>query len=371
MLRGQTIVLLSAVPWSGLHARPQHLATRFANMGANVLFVEPACSFLSPLKQRDLPLTGSRRQVGPSIVVLTPPLLVPAGYGWHPINRLNQVLLWRSICSAARQVGWEIDLVWTHLPGTADLPTDLPLVYECVDDHAAFSQMSYLWRQTVVEQLEHKLLQRAWRVFASSELLLSKCSRVRSDAVLVGNGADVEHFAVCAQGYSAALAMSHPIVGFYGGVGPWIDLDLIAGAAALRPDLNFVVIGPVDSAVKQPERLPNLHFLGFVAYQALPQYLADFDVALVPFRNVGVTQSVNPLKLYEYFAAGKPVIVPDIPELTRWQPLVYVATTAAELVEQVEQSLKEPSELKVSRQMVAAENSWEAKVADILKVLGK
>ena len=87
-------------------------------------------------------------------------------------------------------------MVWTHLPGTADLPTTLPLVYDCVDDHAAFSQISYLWRREVVERLERKLLRRAWRVLASSELLLTKCRQVRSDAALVGNGAHIDHFTV-------------------------------------------------------------------------------------------------------------------------------------------------------------------------------
>ncbi|KAF0195339.1 MAG: hypothetical protein FD169_1429 [Bacillota bacterium] len=371
MLTGQTIVLLSAVPWSGLYARPQHLATRFASLGARVIFVEPAGSFLSPLKQRGIPKFSSMRREEPNIAVLTPPLLLPAGYGWSPINRLNQALLWRSICSAAHKLGWEADMVWTHLPGTADLPTDLPLVYDCVDDHAAFSQISYLWSCEVVKRLEHKLLQRAWRVFASSELLLSKCRQVRKDAALVGNGADMDHFAAATQGYSNIIDVSHPIVGFYGGIGTWIDLELVADAAVSRPDLNFVMIGPVDSAVKLPARAANLHFLGFVPYQALPQYLADFDVALVPFKNSEVTQSVNPLKLYEYFAAGKPVIVADIPELARWQPLVYVANTAAGLLNEIDKALKESEILTIARQKVAQENSWDAKVADILRLLGE
>ena len=340
-------------------------------MGAQVLFVEPAGSFLSPLKQRDIPKTSSVREVASNIAVLTPPLLLPAGYGWSTVNRINQALLWRSIRSASRQLGWKIDMVWTHLPGAADLPTNLPLVYDCVDDHAAFSQISYLWRQEVVERLEHRLLQRAWRVFASSELLLLKCRQVRSDAALVGNGADLDHFAVATQGYSGILEMEHPIIGYYGGIGPWVDVDLIAGAAASRPELNFVMIGPVDSAVTQPTKVPNLHFLGFVPYKTLPKYLADFDVALVPFKNNGVTQSVNPLKLYEYFAAGKPVIVADIPELVRWQPLVYVANDVEGLLVEIDKALKESGELKAARQKVARENSWDAKVADILRLMGE
>lgn len=371
MLTGQTLVLLSAVPWLGLYARPQHLATRFASLGAQVLFVEPAGSFLSPLKQRDIPKFSSIRKEGPNIAVLTPPLLLPAGYGWLPINRINQALLWRSICSAAHKVGWTIDMVWTHLPGTADLPTTLPIIYDCVDDHSAFSEISYLWRRQVVESLELKLLQRAWRVLASSELLLAKCRQVRSDAALVGNGAHIDHFTAAAQGYSGVLELSHPIVGCYGGIGPWIDLELIAGAAASRPDINFVMIGPVDAAVKLPAPAPNLHFLGLIPYQILPEYLADFDVALVPFKNIEVTQSVNPLKLYEYFAAGKPVIVADIPELVRWRPLVYVANSVAGMLNEVDKALNEAEDLKIARQKVARDNSWDAKVADILRLLGE
>jgi len=369
LLAGKTLVLLSAVPWNGLYARPQQFSTRLAAMGVRVLFVEPAASMLSPLKERSIPTRSSVREIAPNLIVFTPPLLLPFSYALRLVNLVNQAWLWRSICRAAKQVGWSIDYIFTHVPGTADLPAHQPIIYDCVDDHAAFSTTSYLWRRELVLELEQKLLQRAWRVFASAEALLKNCLKLRPDTLLIGNGADIKHFAPAGQKASGIVDMHHPIVGFYGGIGPWINLDMIAEAAKLRLDISFIMLGPVDSAVKLPAPLPNLRFTGLMPYAKLPDYLADFDVALVPFKNTELTQSVNPLKLYEYFAAGKPVIVPDIPELTRWHPLVYVANNSAELLQQIASALNEDPVLADKRRKAAQDNSWEAKLAALLEGL--
>jgi glycosyltransferase involved in cell wall biosynthesis len=108
-------------------------------------------------------------------------------------------------------------------------------------------------------------------------------------------------------------------------------------------------------------------------YRELPRYLADFDAALIPFKDTPVTQSVNPIKLYEYFAAGKPVLVTSLPELTRWEGLVYPFSTAEELIRRARAALTEEPTLAAKRQAVAAQHTWEAKVRemeDLMRVHG-
>lgn len=368
----RTIVLYSAVNWDGLFARPQHLALQFVAMGARVLFVEPAVSLLAPLKRRELLKnlgSSHTRVLEDRLAVVTPPPVIPAGYGWRPINKHNQNSIANVVRKSLAALGWVPTIVLTHLPGSADMPQDIPIVYDCVDDHAAFADLSSLWRKEVVLELERDLLRRSRCVFASSDALLRLCQASRPDTRLIGNGVSIEPFALAARTKTGATGLKGVVVGFYGGIGQWIDLELIRKAAHLRPDFNFMLIGPVEAGCDMSGFPPNVHMRGLTPYKELPALLADFDVALVPFKNTTLTQSVNPLKLYEYFAAGKPVLVGDIPELTRWGSLVYPVRTPERFVQAVEMALNEPESLREQRRQVAAENSWQAKAEEMLSCL--
>jgi len=361
----RTIVLFSATPWQGIFGRPHHLAQQFAARGERVLFVEPAISWLSPLKKwklvRELHF-GKFLSLKENLAVLTPPPMLPGGYRFRFFNKINQSLLARSVTAALRRLDWPAGIAITHLPGTADYPGPMPLLYECVDDHAAFSEYSSLWQKEVVEELEIDLLRRAKGVTATAQLLYERCQKYHPGTILLGNGALVEHFAGAARGKSGATGLTGLVAGFYGGIGAWVDLGLIAQAAELAPQWSFYVAGPREAGSRQLRFPANVFFPGFIPFADLPPILADFDVALVPFKTTELTISVNPIKLYEYFAAGKPVLVADIPELTRWGELVYPVTSADEFVAALDIALNESDELKASRQQVARDNSWVAKV---------
>jgi len=369
---GKTIILISAVPWEGIAARPHHFAREFADRGNKVLFVEPPITWLSPLKKPALAEKihfGQVRLLGENLASLTPPPALPGGYRWRSFNRINQLTLARSVKRALRNLKWPQGIIFTHLPGTADYPWEEPIIYDCVDDHAAFSEYSSLWKKVLVNEMEKVLLERARGVLASSQMLWERCRKVRSDILLVGNGADADHFASAALGKTGRLGATNRIAGFYGGIGPWVDLELIFRAAGLLPEWLFYLAGPIESSVRLPKLPPNVRMPGLVAYADLPSILADFDAALIPFRLNELTASVNPLKLYEYFAAGKPVLVTPIPELTRWGRLVYPFSTAEELAESLPRALQEAAELKTERQKVAMEHSWSAKLDTILRYL--
>jgi len=364
----RTIVLFSAVPWDGIFARPQQLARGFVANGARVLFVEPSASVLAPLKRRELarhPFGSAPRFVQDALAVVKPPVILPGGYRWRAVNKLNQRYLGRYLRNVLHSLGWRPTAVLTHLPGTADLPAPWPQAYDCVDDHAAFAELSPLWRRDVVLAMERDLLRRARCVYASSDALVKHCQSIRPDVRYVGNGAALGHFAAAARRKTGASGLTGPVVGFYGGIGPWVDIALVRAAAHLAPDLEFLLIGPTEPGVVWLDMPPNMHRRGLIPYSELPRYLADFDVAMIPFKNTPLTQSVNPIKLYEYFAAGKPVLVASIPELTRWEGLVYPFNTAEEMVSCARAALKESPALAAKRQAVAAEHTWEAKVREM------
>ncbi|MBT9156192.1 MAG: putative teichuronic acid biosynthesis glycosyltransferase TuaH [Firmicutes bacterium] len=372
----RTIVLFSAVPWDGVFARPQQLARGFVANGARILFVEPSASLLAPLKRKEsakFPFGSAPRFTEDALAVVTPPLVLPGGYSWRAVNKLNQRYLARFLRGTLEALGWQPTGVLTHLPGTADFPAPWPQAYDCVDDHAAFADMSPLWRRQVVLAMEQGLLRRARCVYASSDALVRRCQRIRPDTRYVGNGAAVAHFAAAARGKTGVSGLTGPVIGFYGGLGPWVDVALVREAALLAPELSFLLIGPKELGVPWPDMPPNVHYRGLTPYSELPRYLADFDVAMIPFKDTQLTQSVNPIKLYEYFAAGKPVLVTAIPELTRWEGLVYPFSTAEELVSSARISLTEVRALAAKRQAVAAQHTWEAKVRemeDLMRVHG-
>ncbi len=365
--------MFSAVSWHGLFARPQQLATRFADAGARVIFVEPPWTVLSPFKKPELLQTWIQserlQRVTDHIYRFTPPPALPGGNALPGVNKLNQRVLAASLERCLRRRGWKADLLLTHLPGTADWPWRLPTIYDCVDDHAGFSELSPLWKKDTVLELEDALLKAAFRVFASGDKLLQRCRKLRPDAELVGNGVDVAHFADAKA--NGQLPSEGPNVGFYGGIGPWVDLELVFGAAALCPHVSFTLIGPLEPGVDISQAPENVRFIGFQPYGELPGWLAGFDVAVIPFEVNEVTLSVNPIKLYEYFAAGKPVIVTDIPELTRWGELVYTARSAAEFAQAIDQAVSEPPELEAKRKAAAMANSWDAKFTQIVTSLGE
>lgn len=100
------------------------------------------------------------------------------------------------------------------------------------------------------------------------------------------------------------------IIGYFGALAPWIWYDMIRELVSIRPDCGFVFIGPdYNGAVYQLPKAENLLYLGAVDYKILPAYGNQFDVCFIPFKPGEVARATSPLKLFEYFALEKPVVV--------------------------------------------------------------
>ncbi|HSL93593.1 MAG TPA: glycosyltransferase [Bacillota bacterium] len=362
MFADKTVVFFSAVPWNGLYARPQQISHRLVSRGARVLFVEPPWTYLSPIRRPELFSTWWKSErlhvLSHSLAVYTPHPMLPGANLARPINRMNQRSLHAEVRNAAEKLGWSVDLLWSHLPGTADWPADTPILYECVDNHVAFGGLS---RAEAVVAMEDALLKRANSVFATSGSLLARCRTVRPDTCLVPNGADYEHFA-SAGGKPMGKAVW---VGFYGGIGAWLDLQLVFATARLMPDARFTMLGPVEPGAELGGAPGNIEFPGLKPYHELPAMLAQFDVVMIPFKVSTLTEAVNPIKLYEYFAAGKPTVVTALPELVKFSPLVYVVSNPEEFRAGITAALHESTELVEQRKSVARAASWDARLDEI------
>lgn len=187
---------------------------------------------------------------------------------------------------------------------------DALLVYDCMDHHAGFDN-------TAVAHLarEEALLEQSDLTVVTSGALADWARPSARALALVRNAADFSHFHA-ARGQTQPLAGRRPIVGYYGAIASWFDLSLVETLVQQLGDCDWLLIG--DDTVGALERLrrhPQVQMPGEVRYAELPQWLARFDVCLIPFQRVPLTLATNPVKVYEYLSAGKPVVATELPEL--------------------------------------------------------
>jgi len=367
------MLMISAGEWEGINHRPHHFARRCAADGWTVLYLEPPASLIAPLKdKRFLKRWGNwrkgLRQYEQKLYVLAPPPILPFGGKYRLINKINQRLIARAVKRSLRRFepGGRMD-VYTFLPSAVDL---LPLlnhetvIYDCVDDHAAFTG---LIDAAVIRDMEQELMAKADVCFATAKQLYQSRRNWNSNFHIIPNGAEFERFA-CKGGLPSVpddvAGLTHPVAGFVGGISDWVDVGLIAAAAEAMPDVDFVLIGPALTDVSSLERLDNVQLLGPRPYPSLPGYVHFFDVCLIPFKINKLTESVNPIKMFEYLSAGKPVVSTPLPEVVAFNEVVVTAQGVEETVAAIRKAFEPDarSEERVrQRQQVAKENSWDAR----------
>jgi glycosyltransferase involved in cell wall biosynthesis len=216
-------------------------------------------------------------------------------------------------------------------------------------------------------------------VLVTSGRTLRERLRARhANAILIPNGADYELFSRAVR-TGLWSDLPRPVVGFFGAFAEWLDRDWIARAAERFPRWSFVYVGREGFArtVSRKEwqalgSIPNIRMLPQVAPDVLAGYLAEFDVCIMPFRDLPVTRSMNAVKIYEYLAAGKPVVAPDLPETRPLADagLVQVYGDAERSFELLGQAVTEGVSAKVeARQKFASANTWRLRVEQLLAIL--
>ncbi|WP_409075371.1 NAD(P)-binding protein [Pantoea sp. C3] len=351
-MKQPVLIVFSHLRWRFVFQRPQHLLTRLARY-YRVLFVE------EPLYQAG-PAGLKQSAPAANITVIQPHTDIEAP-GFHDSQIAPLQLLLASLLEEN-----ERPLVWFYTPMALPLLTPFKpalVIYDCMDELSAFHQAP---RQ--LQQRESALLTRADLVFTGGTSLYEAKKDKHPQVHCFPSSVDAIHF-------EQALDRSnhHPLhddvpplrLGYYGVLDERIDLPLIAALADSHPEWQIVMVGPVvkiDPA-NLPQR-PNIHWLGQQPYQALPQFLAGWDVCLMPFAINASTRYISPTKVLEYMAAQLPIVSTAIVDVARhYADLVAVAHNPAEFIQACEAALQLPSDerLTLAKKMQAkvAATSWD------------
>jgi glycosyltransferase involved in cell wall biosynthesis len=303
------------------------------------------------------------------------PLVLP--FPHLPAARLANGLVLRATIAALRlRLGLSKFHLWTFLPNVPDYVGVLGeslSVYYCVDE---WSMFSYLDHDRTVE-LEQRLLHKVDAVFAINHALADAKRAVNPATFVSPHGVDVALFgrALAAETQLPAdlaqlRASGRPVVGFYGTLQDWVDLELVEEVAAARPDWQVVLLGQIMVDVERLRRLPNVHLLGRKTHAELPAYCKGFDVGIIPYRLQARMEFVNPIKLREYLAAGLPVVSTSVPEVVRYGDRCAIADTAPDFVRAIEGALTAGSpEARRQRAAAMTNESWAARVAEVARVV--
>jgi hypothetical protein len=250
------------------------------------------------------------------------------------------------------------------------------IIYDFVDELDAFEGS-----QAELSKAHDRLLGEAKLVLATSERLHRQVALTRPDALLCPNGVDYEHFSKAQsldrqrppEDMQPIISMGKPVIGYHGALARWMDYRLLQTLASQRQDLSFVLIGPDFDHTLPREllSLSNVFWLGVKSYEILSDYLQFIDVGIIPFQVNNITHATSPLKLFEYMAAGKPVVITPMEESMRY-PGVLVADGLEAFSRQLDRalSLRKDTDFMSLLDSIARQNTWEKRARQILDSMG-
>ena len=358
--KSRDIVVFGVIPWNFRYQRPQQICSRLADKGYRIIYINSVC-------QRG----GKLERVSDNIYSFSPD---GRGLVYQQLRyQKSKEIMVDSINNIFDQLDIVNPILWVDVPYWQEVLTYFDrsfIIYDCMDSYQDFSDLKRYCPG--IEDYEKKLAQAAELVLTSSQELEEKLMSFNNRTVLLPNGVDKSHFHSLDEKKSlyTMSKIPQPIIGYHGAIAEWMDLELIRHAARLLPNYSFVFIGQTTVDISSLKRRDNIYFLGEQPYSKLPEYLQYFKVGLIPFIKNKLTLSTNPVKLYEYLAAGIPVVSVDLPEIQQFKDVVYISHRRQQFVNMIERAVKEDSEWKRRKRIKRIEKEdWNNRVDKILDEL--
>jgi GT2 family glycosyltransferase/2-polyprenyl-3-methyl-5-hydroxy-6-metoxy-1,4-benzoquinol methylase/glycosyltransferase involved in cell wall biosynthesis len=356
------VIVLPVFDFEFRYQRPQQIAAGFARAGHRVYWVSPTRCLdpgsgqayqLLPLRDRLWEVRLPGRPFDMYSGFLEPSV---AQVFVDSLCRLYQDLALAESCVLIQFP------VWRQVGLGLKAAFGLPVVYDRMDNWSGWRTEPRISEFNLHE--EQRLVRECDVLTVTAGDFHRLYSNQGLHPVRVRNAADFDFFHA-ASPHPALAGLPKPIIGYYGVVADWFDCELLTEVARLRPAYSFVVVGQLHgNAGARFAKLPNLHLPGEKGYAEIPAFLASFDVCLIPFLVDELTNTVDPVKLYEYFSQGKPVVATPMTEVAPHARLLYLARDVREFASQIDLALHEPPDapVRTARVEFARGNTWNHRV---------
>ena len=380
------IVIFLVGEWGTFHRRPmlEALARNLGEKG-KLMVVNPiqglrawprlwaACDSIWPVPYRRL---------DENLSLLAPWIWFPGAGRRGLSSRLTRAIVSSQVRGMLRHLGrkdGDVVVAWVYRPeqiACVGLAGEQVVVYECYDEYRLSSVNGR--RLPEVERLEKALLQHADIVFTTARSLFESRAKEHKSVHYAPNGVDFDLFNQAVDGTlplpDEFNAIPTPRLGYIGNISAGLDFDILESLAAAGERWSLVLVGPIEEGVRAQVKVlkqrPNVHFLGWRDRRVLPRYLRGLDVGIIPFKAHGYNYERNPLKLWEYLAAGRPVVCLRVAEAESLDGTIWLADDAYAFVAATREALGGSVADRVARGIeIAREHSWSCLTYEMLRVV--
>jgi glycosyltransferase involved in cell wall biosynthesis len=342
------------------------LSKSMSENGFRVVYSEFPHTYLSYLKKDFKYESGTRlNKISNNYFVLRSFPILPFFKKSRFFNRVDNRIFYTYIRESLKEIDFKPNLVWSYVPFFPDAlqAFSSKRVYDCVDD---YSSLPGLIDPYYVLELERKTVSLVDKVIVTESVYLEERMRnFGKEPVVLSNGVNYEVFSKWLE-TADTLQIKKRII-YVGNVSHWFDFELFDDIADSFRDFEIMIVGFASVDVSLFKKHPNINFVGRLMQQEFAQLLAESSVAIIPFKENEITKATDPLKVYEYLAAGVPVVSTHVGNVSRLP--VYVATKE-DFVEKIREAIKEDSiEKRKSQTLFAKQFSWETKYAIVDKII--
>ncbi|MCK5849010.1 MAG: glycosyltransferase [Caldisericia bacterium] len=363
MIKNKTIVFISTMEFSDLPTRKQRLANRLSTDNI-VVYFEPPNTYLAKVFKRKNKKNIPFREVSKNLFVDKLPDVLPFGLRFFPFQESNQKRIVSYIKNMLIKNNLTPDLLWFYLvdyPGITYAFIDSTVVYDCVDDHSAYGGLR---KPDFVNNLEKELVENSEVLFTTTNELSDKLEKFGGVPLVIPNGVDYPLFERW-NGEKPEILKNEKrkIIGYFGALQKWFDVDFIKEAAKKFSNNLFVLAGPCSEGFKNEfSEFSNILFPGKIKYEDAPAWIGSFDVCTIPFIQNNLTLNISPLKFFEYCSLGKPCLTIPIKQLNLYDGISYIYQNHEEGLSKLSLALKEDNaEYRKERIAIAKREAWEEK----------
>ncbi|MCX6149371.1 MAG: glycosyltransferase [Ignavibacteriales bacterium] len=283
------------------------------------------------------------------------------------VRKLNKKFIISSIRKKISELKFQNPILITSSPIIADLIGEFnesSAHYFCLDDYTLFDGA---FKSLLI--LEKQLLGKVDSCFSISDVLMKSRIPKSGKSYFLPQGVESGHFTSASIEIPNEIKnLKKPVIGFFGLLAPWINIDLICKSACNYPEYTFLIIGKPATDISQFDEIKNLKFVGEIPYKELPAYAKVFDVGLIPFKVNELTIAANPIKLLEYLSMGIPVVSTDLPEAAKFKDYIFIAKDDKEFINQIQTAVLDNQPIRNKARMIEAEKySWQSITENISK----